>query len=57
MAQYIFWTGDETAVVKAVEELVEGKVVSIRNNFNFSLKFILKFYINDFSKLRSCQIT
>jgi len=28
MAQYIFWTGDETAVVKAVEELVEGKVVS-----------------------------
>ncbi|XP_052840633.1 mucin-5AC isoform X1 [Drosophila gunungcola] len=52
MAQYIFWTGDETAVVKAVEELVEGKVITRENALKFlqdirmGIEFLQRSYAN-----------
>ncbi|XP_020807992.1 mucin-5AC isoform X2 [Drosophila serrata] len=52
MAQYIFWTGDETAVVKAVEELVEGKVISRESALKFlqdirlGIEFLQRSYAN-----------
>ncbi|XP_017021502.1 uncharacterized protein [Drosophila kikkawai] len=52
MAQYIFWTGDETAVVKAVEELVEGKVITRESALKFlqdirlGIEFLQRSYAN-----------
>ncbi|XP_070136987.1 uncharacterized protein [Drosophila bipectinata] len=52
MAQYIFWTGDETAVVKAVEELVQGKVITRENALKFlqdirlGIEFLQRSYAN-----------
>ncbi|XP_017005157.2 uncharacterized protein [Drosophila takahashii] len=52
MAQYIFWTGDETAVVKAVEELVEGEVITRENALKFlqdirlGIEFLQRSYAN-----------
>lgn len=33
MAQYVFWTGDEEGVAKAIEEFVEKDVVIRNKNF------------------------
>ncbi|XP_033240188.1 uncharacterized protein [Drosophila pseudoobscura] len=52
MAQYIFWTGDETAVVKAVEELVSGRVITRENALKFlqdirlGIEFLQRSYAN-----------
>ncbi|KAH8242992.1 hypothetical protein KR032_003565 [Drosophila birchii] len=52
MAQYIFWTGDETAVVKAVEELVSGKVITRESALKFlqdirlGIEFLQRSYAN-----------
>lgn len=35
MAQYIFWTGDEEGVAKAVEELIEENLMSRENAIEF----------------------
>lgn len=44
MAQYVFWTGDEAGVARAVEELIQQDLVI--NISRFSLKFI------DFTNLK-----
>lgn len=36
MAQYVFWTGDEEGVAKAVEEFIRKGLVSIRNTCSCS---------------------
>ncbi|XP_017040155.1 proteoglycan 4 isoform X1 [Drosophila ficusphila] len=52
MAQYIYWTGDETAVVKAVQELVEGKVITRESALKFlqdirlGIEFLQRSYAN-----------
>ncbi|XP_043653078.1 uncharacterized protein LOC122619921 isoform X2 [Drosophila teissieri] len=52
MAQYIFWTGDETAVVKAVEELVEQKMITRESALKFlqdirlGIEFLQRSYAN-----------
>ncbi|XP_022221933.2 mucin-5AC isoform X2 [Drosophila obscura] len=52
MAQYIFWTGDETAVVKAVEELVSGRVITREKALKFlqdirlGIEFLQRSYAN-----------
>ncbi|KAH8382541.1 hypothetical protein KR009_004056 [Drosophila setifemur] len=52
MAQYIYWTGDETAVVKAVEELVQGKVITRESALKFlqdirlGIEFLQRSYAN-----------
>ena len=35
MAQYIFWTGDEEGVAKAVEELIDEGLMSRENAIEF----------------------
>lgn len=35
MAQYIFWTGDEEGVAKAVEELIDEELMSRENAIEF----------------------
>lgn len=35
MAQYIFWTGDEDGVAKAVEELIDEGLMSRENAITF----------------------
>ena len=35
MAQYIFWTGDEQGVAKAVEELIDEGLMSRENAIEF----------------------
>lgn len=35
MAQYIFWTGDEEGVAKAVEELIDENLMSRENAIEF----------------------
>lgn len=37
MAQYVFWTGDETGVARAVEELIQQGLVSFKQDYFYSL--------------------
>lgn len=53
MAQYVFWTGDEEGVAKAVEEFIRKGLVGIRNACLCFMKSILfEIYINAFNHLQ-----
>lgn len=43
MAQYVFWTGDETGVARAVEELIDENLVG--NDTLSSLSLPLTFFV------------
>jgi len=43
MAQYVFWTGDETGVARAVEELIDENLVAFFFVLFCFLKYFLKF--------------
>lgn len=56
MAQYVFWTGDEEGVAKAVEELIDNGMMSretaleFLNDIRLGIDYLESTYNSDSSK-------